>query len=97
MNAIETEVFTIDEPKRRYTAVDICPPGKGAKSFSELGDSGSAILDEEGNWAGLMYGATTPTLGQGAGKGHGLVIPMNNIIADITKVTGYKVSVPFED
>ncbi|MCJ1353821.1 MAG: hypothetical protein MMC33_003808 [Icmadophila ericetorum] len=83
-----------DEPGGEYTLIDICPPGKNEGSFSELGDSGSAILDNAGNWAGIMFGATTPLLGQGAGKGHRLVVPMANIVADIETLTGYRVSMP---
>lgn len=77
-----------------YTAVDIVPPQEQLHDFSQSGDSGSSVFDAEGSLCGLLFAGTDPIFAHGAGKAHGLVIPIDVVFADIEAFTGLKVELP---
>ena len=63
--------------------------GKADELFCRPGDSGSFILDSEGNWCGLLFAAPYRS-----DSGDGFVIPVDVLIADIQRLTGGTVSLP---
>ncbi|MCJ1250828.1 hypothetical protein MMC30_008056 [Trapelia coarctata] len=97
VNAIKTDIHVQGDPEDViYTAWDIVPPPRGSKNFSESGDSGSWVLDKDGSLCGMLCAGSNPELGQGLGKSHGFVIPIDRVFADIEHITGSKVSLPLE-
>jgi Peptidase family S64 len=57
-------------------------------SFCQPGDSGSFIIDPEGNWCALLFAAPFSF------SGDGFVLPVDDLIADIEQLTGGTVSLP---
>lgn len=91
VNGIRTDVLL---EGKIYTAIDIVPPPGYLHDFFQRGDSGSTIYDAKGSLCGLLLGGTDPIFSHGAGKAHGLVIPIDVIFHDIETFTGFKVELP---
>ena len=95
MNAFRADGHFDGEPEDIvYSAWDIAPPPRGTKNFSESGDSGAWVFSKEGYLCGMVVGGPNPKLGQGLGKVHGIVVPIDRIFADIELITGSKASLP---
>lgn len=91
VNVIRTDVLPENQI---YSAVDIVPPQGHLHDFSQSGDSGSTVFDAKRDLCGLLFAGTDPVFAHGAGKAHGLVIPMDVIFNDIESFTGLEVELP---
>lgn len=95
VNALKADINLEGDPETLlYTTWNIAPPPKQLQNLSQSGDSGSWVFDKDGNLCGILFAGSNPELGQGSGKSHGFVIPIDRVFADIEKVTGSKVSLP---
>lgn len=54
----------------------------------------TSVFSKEGYLWGMVVGGSNPKLGQGLGKVHGIVVPIDRIFADIELITGSKASLP---
>lgn len=75
-----------------WSAYDIV--SANSKDFSMGGDSGSFVLDSDGQLAGLLFAGSEPLVGHEADLRHGYVIPIGSVIDNIEAMTGGKVSLP---
>lgn len=91
MNIIRTDVLLENQI---YSVVDTVPPQGHLHDFSQSGDAGSTVFDAQGNLCGLLFAGTDPILAHGAGRAHGLVIPIDVVFDDIEAFTGLKVELP---
>lgn len=97
VNAINADIHILGEGELQnmhYSAVDIVPSINPLHDFYEPGDAGSWVFSQDGSLCGMLFGGTNPMLGQGAGRSHGLVVPIDRVFADVEKMTGSKVSLP---
>lgn len=74
------EVNHIPEPKSHKTTENVIM-GLHGKPFAERGDSGAAIFDLAGCFAGLLFGGNDQT-------GATYFTPWPTLVADIKKITG---------
>jgi len=93
INGLKTDIHFMGEPKGTFwSAYDIV--SANGKDFSMGGDSGSFVLDSDGQLAGLLFAGSEPKFGHEADLRHGYVIPIGSVIDDIEAMTGGKVSLP---
>jgi hypothetical protein len=63
--------------------------GEDGHEFCRQEDSGSFVIDSEGKWCALLFAAPYPSF-----SGDGFVLPVDDLIDDIERLTGGKVSLP---
>lgn len=70
--------------------MDIVLPQGHLHDFSQSGDLGSTVFDAKGDLGGLLFAGTDQVFAHGAGKAHGLVIPIDVEFADIEAISVLK-------
>jgi len=55
---------------------------RGCRFFSDKGDSGSAVFNQDGEFVGLLYGGTYPE------RGISFVTAAQDLVEDIKNITG---------
>ena len=96
VNHIKPDVVLEDDGvKHVYSAWTVLVDGgRKNEEFICARDSGSFLLDYQGNLCGLLFASHEPGLGGGDSRPFAYVTPIDMVFEDIETITGFKVAIP---